>query len=257
MCGTRYNKVRMPELLSALADVVPQKSLSLDTFKRYSADYQIMAPSEPEDVDSPLTLREVRRQVQGILDSETELVIETCDSWFIGQGFKIPDGLNYHVQMQYGSIGWSVGAVLGAALAAQNTPGRKVLALIGDGSFQLTAQEISTIIRQDVKATILLLNNQGYTIEVEIHDGPYNDIQNWDYAGLINVFNGPNNLNGRGLGIKANTSRELSDALLQADQHDGLTFIEVALARDDCTSELLLWGSHVAASNGRAPLIVS
>lgn len=126
--------------------------------------------------------------------------------------------------------------------------------VLGDGSFQLTAQEISTIIRQDVKATILLLNNQGYTIEVEIHDGPYNDIQNWDYSGLINVFNGPNNLNGRGLGLKANSSRELEDALQQADNHDGLTFIECALSRDDCTAELLLWGSHVAASNGRPPM---
>ena len=33
------------------------------------------------------------------------------------------------------------------------------------------------------------MNNHGYTIEVEIHDGPYNNIKNWDYAGLINAFN--------------------------------------------------------------------
>lgn len=44
-----------------------------------------------------------------------------------------------------------------------------MLALIGDGSFQLTAQELSTIIRQDVKATILLLNNQGIMNTVIIH----------------------------------------------------------------------------------------
>jgi indolepyruvate decarboxylase len=149
--------------------------------------------------------------------------------------------------MQYGSIGWSVGATLGAALGAS---GRRIITLVGDGSFQLTAQELSTIIRQRVKATVLLLNNKGYTIEVEIHDGPYNDIQNWNYAALIDVFNGDD---GNGIGLKAGTSQELADALATANQHDGLTFIECMLSRDDCTSDLLLWGSHVASANGRPP----
>ena len=40
-----------------------------------------------------------------------------------------------------------------------------------------------------VRATIFLVNNNGYTIEVQIHDGPYNDIKCWDYAGLMNCFN--------------------------------------------------------------------
>jgi hypothetical protein len=45
---------------------------------------------------------------------------------------------------------------------------------------------------------IFLINNHGYTIEVEIHDGPYNNIKNWDYAGLIQAFNAED---GRGLGM--------------------------------------------------------
>jgi pyruvate decarboxylase len=249
VCGSIYNNVLMPELLLALADKVPVKPIALQTYQRLMADYSPPPSTPPDDVNAPLSLHEIRRQVQGQLTPETDLVIETGDSWFIGQGFKIPDGLKYHVQMQYGSIGWSVGAVLGAALGAQES-GRKVLALIGDGSFQLTCQEISTIIRQGVQATIILLNNDGYTIEVEIHDGPYNDIQGWDYAKLIEVFNGRD---GNGVGVKARTSQELTDALIAANTHDGLTFIECFLSRDDCTKELLLWGSHVATANGRGP----
>ena len=45
------------------------------------------------------------------------------------------------------------------------------------------------MIRRKLPVIIFLVNNQGYTIEVEIHDGPYNNIKNWDYAGLIKVFN--------------------------------------------------------------------
>lgn len=61
------------------------------------------------------------------------------DSWFQGQTMKLPKGAGYEFQMQYGSIGWSVGAVLGYAVAAK-PKGRRVVAMIGDGSFQMTAQ---------------------------------------------------------------------------------------------------------------------
>ena len=59
----------------------------------------------------------------------------------------------------------------------------RVIAMVGDGSFQLTAQEVSTMVRYRTRPIIMLVNNRGYTIEAEIHDGPYNRIKNWDYAG--------------------------------------------------------------------------
>jgi TPP-dependent 2-oxoacid decarboxylase len=244
VCGKRYGNIRMADVLDRLSQA-PKKSFSLDTFLRYQSDTH-----PPERVvakpNADLTLTEVRRQVQDYITADTSLVVETGDSWFIGQYLKLPEGCRYHVQMQYGSIGWSVGAVLGAALAVGDS--RRVLALIGDGSFQMTAQEVSTMIRQGVKCTILLLNNKGYTIEVEIHDGPYNDTKNWDYAQLVDTFNAED---GTGLGLKASTGEELEDALEKADKHPGVTLIEVALQRDDCTEELLLWGTLVAAANAR------
>lgn len=61
--------------------------------------------------------------------------------------------------------------------------GCRVVACIGDGSFQVTAQDVSTMMRYDQNPIIILINNGGYTIEVEIHDGPkinnYNVIKNW------------------------------------------------------------------------------
>lgn len=53
---------------------------------------------------------------------------------------------------------------------------------------QVTAQDVSTMIRYEQRSIIFLINNGGYTIEVEIHDGPYNIIKNWDYTGLVNAF---------------------------------------------------------------------
>lgn len=50
------------------------------------------------------------------------------------------------------------------------------------------AQDVSTMLRCGQKTIIFLINNGGYTIEVEIHDGPYNVIKNWNYTGLVDAI---------------------------------------------------------------------
>lgn len=44
------------------------------------------------------------------------------------------------------------------------------------------------MIRCGQRTIIFLINNGGYTIEVEIHDGPYNVIKNWNYTGLVDAI---------------------------------------------------------------------
>lgn len=66
-----------------------------------------------------------------MLSSESAVIAETGDSWFNCQKLKLPKGCGYEFQMQYGSIGWSVGATLGYA---QAVPEKRVIACIGDGS---------------------------------------------------------------------------------------------------------------------------
>lgn len=83
---------------------------------------------------------------------------------------------------------------------------------------------------------------------MQIHDGPYNDIKNWAYAQLMDVFNAGE---GDGLGIKVETAGELSAAIVKANAHPGVTLIEIIIDRDDCTAALLEFGSKVASANGR------
>jgi indolepyruvate decarboxylase len=77
--------------------------------------------------------------------------------------------------------------LLGALTAA---PHRRHLLFLGDGSFQVTAQELSTILRHDHKPVIFLINNGGYTIERGYlgKTEPYNDVANSSYADLPKVF---------------------------------------------------------------------
>uniref|UniRef100_A0A0E0PNS2 pyruvate decarboxylase n=1 Tax=Oryza rufipogon TaxID=4529 RepID=A0A0E0PNS2_ORYRU len=155
----------------------------------------------------------------------------------------------YEFQMQYGSIGWSVGATLGYAQAAKD---KRVISCIGDGSFQMTAQDVSTMLRCGQKSIIFLINNGGYTIEVEIHDGPYNVIKNWDYTGLIDAIH---NSDGNCWTKKVRTEEELIEAIATATgaKKDCLCFIEIIVHKDDTSKELLEWGSRVSAANSRPP----
>lgn len=47
---------------------------------------------------------------------------------------------------------------------------------------------MSTMLRCEQKNIIFLINIGNYTIEVEIHDGPDNVIENWNYTGLVEAF---------------------------------------------------------------------
>ena len=113
--------------------------------------------------------------------NEGDIVLAEAGSSLFGLVHQnLPTGIDFVSQLLWASIGYTLPAAIGSAIAS---PKRRVLLFIGDGSFQLTAQEISLISRYNLDITIFLINNSGYTIERAIH-GPkqsYNDIPGWDY----------------------------------------------------------------------------
>ena len=243
VAGTTFSGVYMSEFLSALAKVAKSNTATLVAFNRTKIGHTETPVAAP---DVALTRVEMCRQIQGLIHAGTTLLVETGDSWFNGLKMKLPDGAKFEIEMQWGHIGWSVPATFGYAMKARD---RRVVLMVGDGSFQLTAQEVCQMIRHKLPVILFLANNRGYTIEVEIHDGPYNNIKNWDYAGLMKVFNAKD---GDGLGLLATNGGELAAAIEKAVAHTaGPTLIECTIERDDCTRELLEWGTRVAAANSR------
>ncbi|KAH6912549.1 pyruvate decarboxylase [Coprinopsis sp. MPI-PUGE-AT-0042] len=93
-------------------------------------------------------------------------------------------------QVLWGSIGWSVGAALGAAIAGEEIGMKRTILFVGDGSLQLTVQELSPMIRLGLKPIIFVLNNHGYVIERMIHGKhrKYNDIADWKWTQLLDVL---------------------------------------------------------------------
>lgn len=241
--GYHFSGIHLRDFLSCLARKVEKRDATMAEFARFRSQ---SVPVEPARSEAKLSRIEMLRQIGPLVTAKTTVFAETGDSWFNGIKLQLPTGARFEIEMQWGHIGWSIPAAFGYALGA---PERQIICMIGDGSFQLTAQEVAQMIRQKLPIIIFLVNNHGYTIEVEIHDGPYNNIKNWDYAGLIKVFNAED---GAGQGLLATTAGELAQAIEVAlENREGPTLIECVIDRDDATADLISWGRAVAAANAR------
>lgn len=244
--GPAFGCVLMKDFLKELSKKLKKNTTAHENYSRIFVPEGQPLKASPKE---PLRVNVLFKHIQKMLSGDTAVIAETGDSWFNCQKLKLPDGCGYEFQMQYGSIGWSVGATLGYAQAAKN---KRVISFIGDGSFQVTAQDVSTMIRNGQNSIIFLINNGGYTIEVEIHDGPYNVIKNWNYTGLIDAIH---NGEGKCWTTKVFNEEELVGAIEKAtgEKKDSLCFIEVIVHKDDTSKELLEWGSRVSAANSRPP----
>lgn len=193
---------------------------------------------------APLTVGRFFDRISHHLQPNTIVVAETGVSLFAAAETVMPDGATFIGQTFYGSIGYTVGATLGVCLAA---PGRPVVLFIGDGSFQVTGQDLSTMIRHELRPLIFLLNNDGYTIERVITDRSYNDIQPWQYHKLVEVFGGGPQAGAVSQDVY--TEGGLERALVLASGATGLVFVEIHTGRLDCPESLRRAGQSMAETN--------
>ena len=70
---------------------------------------------------------------------------------------RSPD--QYHLEYGYSCMGYEIPAAIGAKLAA---PEREVVAIVGDGTYQMMPQELATIVAERLKVVVVLLQNHGY-----------------------------------------------------------------------------------------------
>lgn len=180
------------------------------------------------------------------------IVTETGTSNFGIWDTRFPPNVTALSQVLWGSIGWSVGACQGAALAAKDLGnGRRTILFVGDGSFQLTAQELSTMIRHGLKPTIFVICNDGFTIERFIHgmNAEYNDINEWKYKELVRVFGGEKTC--KTFTIK--TKDELNDLLVDEEfkAANCLQFVELYMPREDAPRALIMTAEASAKNNAK------
>ncbi len=189
-----------------------------------------------------ITVRRFYQRMNSFINGSSVVIGETGDSIFNVANMSLPKGASCIGQAFYLSIGYATPATLGAGLAAQDS---RVIAFVGDGAFQMTAQELSTIIREKLNPVIFVMNNEGYTIERVMADGAFNDLQSWRYSELPAVLGG-------GWGCVVQTEADLEAALLRTSQRKTeLALIEVRLDRMDCSEAARMYGARYKAANAK------
>lgn len=231
--GMFYPGVKVADLLSAL--------LQLPTPKRAPP-----RPHQPKAV-APLTdagwTQDAFWQRISQFIAPGDIVIAENGTSNVGlSGQQLPAGCSYIAQPIWGAIGYTLPALLGTLLAA---PERRQMLFIGDGSLQLTVQELSTILRHNLKPIIFLINNDGYTIERLIlgETSPYNDVAEWRYTDLPKVF-APQ---AKTRSFSVENMEALETALARAETGKTLTFIEVKFPRMDAPRGMAAFCKKVTA----------
>jgi indolepyruvate decarboxylase len=166
-------------------------------------------------------------RLQRLLKKGDVLVIETGTCMLHLGAMLLPADVSAEGQTLWGSIGWATPATLGIAMA--NRTGRTVL-VTGDGSHQLTMNEIAVMGRYDIKPVIFVLNNRLYGIEdvVSERGHVYDDIAPVQYHLLPEAMGCKDWLTRR-----VTTIGELEDALVAIDASDSAAYIEVMIPESE------------------------
>ncbi|KAI9346655.1 pyruvate decarboxylase PdcB [Pilaira anomala] len=242
-----YQKVSMMEFIPLLTEALPKEPRVFELGPRGK-------PEPIKEGTDEITHNYFWNKVPEFMDENAIVCAETGTAEFASLNMDGPKGTTYITQILWGSIGFSVGAAVGAAMADRQ---RRVYLFVGDGSFQLTAQEISVFLRHGLTPVVFLLNNDGYLIEKLIHgpDRSYNNFQMWEYNKALDFF-GANIQRNQELGCskvgfqgKVATRDEFESAMkdVQANPNK-IHFLEVVMPQFDAPRELELL---VASSENR------
>ena len=215
-----YVNVAIEDVLAALLEQVSPRHA---TSPAVSADLLPLQGQAADTLASSLFYPRLQR----CLRAGDTLVIETGTCMTHLNKMRLPAGVGAEGQGLWGSIGWATPAAFGVAMA--KTSGRTWL-VTGDGSHQLTLNELAAMGRYGVKPVIFVLNNGLYGIEDVISERGhgYDDIANVQYHRLPEAFGCKG-----WLSAKVTTVGELEDILAKIEKHDGAAYVEVMIPNEE------------------------
>jgi indolepyruvate decarboxylase len=236
-----FKNVNFKEFLKELGKKLKKRDPATLELKRAvdGCPHRATLQYQPEK-GKKLTLARFFDRVSHFLNDKSIMIVETGSALFAGAEVLQPKGCSFMSQTFFGSIGYTVGSTLGVAVAE---PKKRACLFVGDGSFQVTCQDVSTMIRYGTNPIIFLINNDGYLVERVISDGPFNDLQPWKYHKIPELFAG-------GWGCKVQTEDELEKALSEANSRSKeVVFIEVVLDKWDSPPSMTKAGAAMAKNN--------
>ncbi len=221
-----YQGLQLGEFIRGLTakEIKPASRPVPDALKHRRSEYTLEA-------DQPLTIARLIARLNQQIDGESTIIADIGDSLFAATELDIQGRTEFISPAYYTSMGFSVPAALGAQVAR---PGGRAVVICGDGAFQMTGNEFSTLVRHKFPSIVIVLDNHGYGTERFLHAGDweYNEINPWKYSMLPAVYGG-------GAGYEARTEGEFDKALSAAwEDTSGPSLIHVHIDDEDASIAL-------------------
>jgi indolepyruvate decarboxylase len=232
--------VRLADVLAELAKLKPSSL-------HYRGTPQGLAPVNGKPSDK-ITMAALYPRYAAFLRAGDTVVLETGSTSSGVTPMILPDGVRVEAQVLWGSIGWATPAAFGVALA--NPDGRTVL-ITGEGSHQLTANDIGAMGRFGANVIVLVLNNSGYLIERALEENPnwtYNDLAPWNYAELPKALGCAD-----WYAARVTTLGELDEAMKAARASKTGAYIEIIGGKMDMPPALAYAHGRLKAMYGDTP----
>ena len=216
--GKRYDNVRMSDVLDRLSRHVTDKKI---TVEQPSIGY-----GKSTTTTDKMSVSYLFSRLQEYI-KENDIII--ADTGLISFGItqmKLPQNTTLHTQLQWCSIGWATPAAFGASIA---NPNSRIILITGDGAHQMTAVELGNMFKHNQKPIIIVLNNNGYTIERVLCNNPekeFNNIVQIDYTKFARSFKGDL------WSSKIETAEDFDKALRITQIMNKLCYLEI------CTEEM-------------------
>ena len=152
-----------------------------------------------------ITITRLIARLNESLDANTIVISDVGDALFAATELTTHARTEFIGPAYYTSMGFAIPASLGTGVAR---PDMRTVVLVGDGAFQMTSNELSSIVRHNFDHIVIVLDNQGYGTERYLHPGEFNEIHPWNYSKITELFGG-------GTGYEVRTEGEFDDALSQ------------------------------------------
>ena len=220
-----FHGVLLADFIRELAERKPRPlRRQIPHIQSLATEKFVLSPAEP------ISIRQLIARLNESLDDETVVIADIGDSLFAATELVTRGRTEFISPAYYTSMGFSVPAALGAQVAR---PDLRTVVIVGDGAFQMTGMELSTIVRNGFPVIVILLDNKGYGTERLLHPGnTFNDIHPWAYHRLPEVLGG-------GTGYEVRTEGEFDAALSTAwADKSGFSLIQVHLSQTDSSIAL-------------------
>lgn len=230
--------------LAALIELVAPKKLDswLSRFDElYAKEYEVVIEKDTKPTKEGLTMGEVIVAVNKAAGSDAVIVTDVGQHQMIACRYaEFVRSKSNVTSGGLGTMGFALPAAIGAKMGA---PDRQVVAVIGDGGYQMTIQELGTIFQTGAAVKILVLNNEylGMVRQWQqlFFDRRYasTEMTNPDFVTIAKGYHIP--------AQKVTERKDLAAAIEEMINAEGPYFLEVAVEKEDNVFPMIPTGASL------------